>query len=498
MSFVGSGGEKTFRKAFIQYKFDYLFAGSHEIDSAGKYDDYNERKAFSYDELQCPMSAYVNRFVDDITNTEKYGGDQIGFVGYPGIVQRRHRNITYPKNIVFGQFDPDLVSLVKRNDSARMRIVHSYDPQFSDVDIKIILIPSAKMWKYDDGRYSSYINHENPSFVFEMDVSALFNDYTKNQCEYAILPDMKRFIYGYAKAMAATKLSSTGIELPYNDGLAQHPVESSTVIEVWDNHSTILQAENATWRPISISLHDDGKSPGELIIGNLAATSQPVSVGDYVSCNFQYKSRGDTSFTMAGIDISNYDRLTNKALYDMVNKRVYHIINTIVEPDLSLTIYFKYDTSNDPSIPAFDPSNYTTYGQVCIHEPIRFISRSKENEIYTSEASVAESDGIQKRMIDIRNTVLDSSSQNDLLRYVDPNGKIKFRVRVLRAKEFPKAFVSKDVDQFQYTNAVSDTPDQADINPWSGITGPGWDHNLVGAKEDVSYFGMNYFQLLSK
>jgi len=427
-------------------------------------------------------------------------------VGDLSTVERRRRTMRYPSNLVFQRFDPELFLLRLYGDNAsfktnNLRIIQSYSPVTYDVDMKFILLPSSKMWKYDNDKYSSYINHENPSFVFEMDASSVFEDYTLHQEAHQLLPDLKRWLYGYAKTMASTTLSSSGIQLPYsNSDLSVNQIESNILIEVWDSQAQVSSETIPNWRPISMSIFDDGKSPGSVILDELSVYAGPSYHGDYVSYVFEKLDMTNGIFNFAGAgysDVLGFVGLTNKALYDMENGRVYHVVNTASEDGgARLRIYFKYDPINDPALQLYNPVQGAV-GQISIHEPLKFISRSKENEIYTSEASTIESDGIQKRMIDVRNTVADSSGLTDLMRYVDSDNKISFRVHVLRDRDYPKAFYTKSADIFQYTNFNAVVPTPADINPWiSGATA--WDWSLVGLTEDVKYVGMSYFQLLSK
>ena len=503
-----NAGEDVYRKAFIQYKNGYLFAGSHAIDSNGKYDANNERAAFAFVEMQCPMSAYVNSFVDPITHTEEHGGDKVGHVGDHATVERRKRTIRYPANLVFNWFDPELFVYTIRSPIdepvQRLRIIHSYYPVGRDVDMKFILLPSSKMWKYDQNQYSSYINHENPSFVCEMDISSVFNDFTKYQKEFPILPDIKRWLYGYVKAMASSTLKSSGIELPYSDPSpgVLHTLDSNIVIEIWDAQSKIFGNTIATWRPISMSLFDDGKSPSSVIVDRLARFAGPSYHGDYVSYVFDMMDvpNGIFSFTDDGsgyTDVIPLTKLTNKVLYDKVNERSYYIVNTASEDGGSkLRIYCKHDPINDPALPEYLPVQ-DAVGQVGIYEPFKFISKSKENEFFTSESSKVDRSGIHKRMIDIRNTIPDVSGLTDLIRYIDDENKIRFRIRVLRSRQYPKTFYTKDTDKFQYTNLNAIIPTPSDINPWIGGAS-GWDWSRIGLTEDVLYLGMTYFQVLSK
>ena len=509
MNFTDAG-EDVYRKTFIQYKNRYLSAGSHAVDSNGKYDANNERAAFTFEEMQCPMSAYVNAFVDPITHTEEHGGDKIGYVGDNATIERRKRTMRYPAHLVFNRFDPELFVYTLKSPIDEtvqcLRIIHPYYPVGRDVDMKFILLPSSKMWKYDQNQYSSYINHENPSFVCEMDISSVFNDFTKYQKEFPILPDTKRWLYGYVKAMASSTLRSSGIELPYSDDGSINNLESNIVIEIWDSQSKIFGNTIATWRPISMSLFDDGKSPSNVIIDRLARIPPPLGGpsyhGEYVSYVFDMMDipNGIFSFTSDGSGYTNVTpltELTNKVLYDKVNERSYYIVNTASEDGGSkLRIYCKHDPINDPALPEYLPTQ-DAVGQVGIYEPFKFISKSKENEFFTSEASKVDRNGIHKRMIDIRNTIPDAIGLTDLMRYVDDDNKIRFRVRVLRSRQYPKTFYTKDTDKFQYTNLNAIVPGPADINPWIGGAS-GWDWSRIGLTEDVLYLGMTYFQLLSK
>lgn len=417
-------------------------------------------------------------------------------------------------------------------------------------DIKVFAIADNRQWAFGDDSLGSFIGRENPSYICEIDMAALLNDYTQYQRDHGSIPELKRWLYGYFSGLASTA------QIPVQDSqstdaatkqlgtlpgsprdLPSGETESDIFIEVWDSESDIGNGYTGNWRPLVPARFDTLKVPGGMIFdgmymrGDLGPTliaDIPGSDDDLYEIILGYYNEEGQDFKFpewvdAGGPNDIMGGVENKVLVDNINQKWYHIAY-MEYADISTVDYQYYraivrmkSTDVIPSWPSFDiPEELEQIGPLSIQHPRMQINKNPTSSLSTSQAIEGISSGVIGRYIDISGLVdalrSGGSASN---RYVNENNnKIRFRVRVSRLKnrdapttsppdpvQVNPSHDSDDASTIQYVGVRSKAGDVWFNYPWSvdGIVfDDGFDFEKVYPAELTKRLGMTYFKCASR
>lgn len=536
----------------ILYKESYISAGSWAIDSNNHYDNVNQRYApqgndsFNY---HCVFQQYSN---DDIyTDREQSGGK------YFNSILPTYKQVVYPANTVYlaNYKNIDLLSVIKPRPYDYSHYgtyfikLNSFPSDFDpcSYDWKIFSLCDNRQWRFGKNRFSSYIGRENPIFEFDINVSALFNEYWANQKNHACIPDMKRWLYaefrGFAYSMVGVNPESIGdedsiqIKTSIEDGIQSIPSKSSEsdiIIEILDKDSNVGNDYTGNWRPFSPSIFDNNKIIGQILFDNIgileAYTGSPFIDAPSPSWNESglkkiyityYDADQQSSLFIFPESYNGLSGLKNKVLYNAAQGKSYHIAyigdgESYVNPSgvsTSYTVYPIYIKITDDEVPYINymsgtnaPTINVENYQYSIYNPKSNISKKYDFEVRSSVPSTTDPGESRSRYIDLKDF-------EELSRYIY-NNTIKFRVRVRTRKTFEVSYVDEDTSSIQYEGEKSNFDQSLEYynNPWENSDGynEGFDWRKVFgtsestgsrgdyAREFVRRFGVTYFKCASK
>ena len=496
----------------ILYVDTYISAGNKKIysDAQPVTDFTNDRNILSGgDSFTYVKFAGSGEFVTTM-RFEDGGGVVAGDTyGKPIILYPKNRNLFCESN---SSSIPAMISS-EINGSSDLEAAYNYQvtlkKPISFYDCQLLILADNRRWKYDV-KYEPYIGRENPSYIFSMDASSLYNDYRKFQKNNASIPDMKRWLYCYIKGLATTYDKDGDVDF-YSSG-------SDIEIDVWDRKSLItpvtttttrsprsntLTSVSGNWRSLTLSQTDSDKIKGNLIIGSLfkygsstsTTTSEPV-IDDFWTYRLGYYNPvflQPTDFP-TNFNYETYDRKSNLLLYDSVQKINYHVAYIKYLEDIGSGYEgFEITIKRDNLKP--EPSGGS--GPLQLYTPLTFINNFKDFELYSNRAiTVATSKnecGLYKRFIDIRK----DDYLGDWNRYVDDDNKIYLRLRINRKRTYPTTKIDVDNDGLQFITQVILNAN----NPWkdkdSGDWDEAFDYTKVAFIEQVKKLGLTYFKLAS-
>jgi hypothetical protein len=469
----------------ILYPESYISAGSNKISSKDNNDFTNDRyilgnnASFTYTSFAGSGHPELN-VLNPITSWYKDGG---GFLNNGKMTKEF---ITYPNNRLLKNINPAMISS-EISELSYLPYAYNYQIITSGVldfkDYQLFVLADNKKWMYDN-KYESYIGRENPSYVFSIDASSLYNDYSKNQKDNAYMPDIKRWLYAYVKSFAVVNTNQSA---------------SDITIDIWDQKSKLGPTEidrSGNWRSISPSQMDNDKVRETLILDSLYRYSEdPISttVNEFYKFKLGYYNSTflqPTNFP-ATFNATYYDKKSNFILYDTINQKCYHVAYVQYIEDLGngyegFEFTIRWIEGSDPLPPQGT-------GPLQFFTPSHFINEFKNFELYSSKVLSSINCGLYTKYIDIKKTEEENITERD--RYIDENNKIYFRVRVNRNKTFPTTKVSTDYDELQFIrNVVSNNN-----NPWIylGEWDSSFDYRKINLLENVEKLGLTYFKFAS-
>ena len=424
----------------------YLKAGNWTEDvSTGTVNTYNERKKFQTQDYFTDIS-FVKELPDDITVN----------------------SITYPKSIVFQSV---LYKLLQFSNGA-------YICNLSDVaDHKLIAYMSNKRWMYGDNSYESYVNRESPSYIFAINTSSLNNTYDHKRCQ--AFPEMKRWLYSYYKGAAITRDLATGQEL------TDFHSDSSIVMDIWSNEAN-------DWRPFVPFTFDTLKVHGDVICDNFVPNPVIFISDNMYQVTLTYQQFLDDVENLSLVNNFSLPRQTNLVLRDKVTMKNYHVAYCESPASGSPTTVTMYVISDFPPDLTQDTSDNGS-GQLSLNFTKNQLNDTSF-EMYSSRYSITP-DAYIKRFID--------RSGSDLANYII-NDTILFRIRILRARDYPFTNGIHGTDmQLSQTGITSSTAVDKKY-PWINTFTPSevwdtkFDYSLINIKEYISLLKLDYFRCASK
>lgn len=515
----------------------HLKAGSHALDDVGTYDDHNERYAVDSDGA--------------VTFFTLFGNQQRGFVTRRSNTENGEAIMKYPGHLMYPERNWLHMSMIKPQDTEFSEYT-TYEFEIEDDsgaplpfykhDVKLGFLIDNRVWKFGDQKYISYIDRENPSYVCEMDISTLLEDFTTYQKTYSAIPDEKRWLFAYFSGFAyMIAASSTYAAAPVEttlggvNDLTTDLTKSSIAIEIWDSKSDIGNDQVGNWRPFSLVSTDTSKVAGKLIIDNLYIVDYAAHIQD----NPQQEFDDITSMIIGFSDFLNpllSDSFPLDAFNEIANQgnlclsypdggKNYHIvwaeefvppiIPTIYPSIKVLKIYVKEsiadlttDLLSQPGV-VLDPDDLPVgdppLGLLSIHHPAVQISKNQNFEFTSNKPSSTILTDFATKYIDLKSTE-GTNGISDFERYVSESNKILFRLRIIRDKEFPVDYVNEDVGEMQYVDNSFKIPGNiiGNVNwgayPWgNGVTfDTAFDWAKINIQERVRKFGLSYFKCASK
>ena len=521
----------------VLIKESYIDAGNCQLDGS-TYDETNLRHQFGdTNDMLTSVCLYQQSHADVKTAIEADGGE---------IDSTSKKSITYPSRIVYEQSSWKMFDIVKPmypRSSHHTTInlfpdkdVVGWEPagywsygDVASVDLKLVVFSDNRRWLFDQNKYCSFIARENPSYLFEIDSAALFNNYGKSEYSGCGMPDFKRWCHSYFTGVSsvfvtsdvqdandpADRMITPGVE----STLLSLKSGSSLVLEAWDS-----EANGGCWRPVCQTGFDDNKIPGELLIGELhykGVLARPEDL-DLPSSQFYMIKLGiirvpedlnDPDTSLSGkfppeTDTSLFADVVNKVLYNSETNQSFHVAHSFYDVGTSpgaadeiILIVNMIDSDgnivNPATLPAFE-SYYGWKGKLQLRAPGRQMSKGVF-EMSDAIATGENPNGFVKRYMDMR----DDSPGGGISRYVDDSGIIRIRARIAKSRRYPVSFDSRDASHLQVaTNVDPDgkiLPNM--VNPWVDVTGTVYDDSFLpskaGLSEYVKRLGVDYFAFMS-
>ena len=533
-----NGFSTEYAETWILQKSSYIPAGSWAADPNGRYSIDNDRHTPFADDSFCYHSILNQQSSSGTISTNT-------FVNGGGIYQLSPSStnvISYPAALIWQTNEFNLLSLTKPK-VLGFRHYGTYDVRLSEnssqssysKDIKLFGLIDNRKWKFDDNKFLSYINRENPSYICNIDVSALFNDMTKYQRDNASIPDMKRWIFsmfsGFSNTVQNVDTSISDESSPItecintfkNIDLSSQESGSDIVIEAWDQLS-LLGSTDVTragnWRPMSPLNSDTNKTAGLPLTNNVYIKSGSITLenSDFPGKNIYsiilgyLDSNADINFPTYALpyfgqpnDVIN--GRSNLVLYNAKYNLTYHI-SYITTQVINSIPYYKAYIYYDPSLSILNTTDISnielgTSGQYSICLPEKQMNKNISFKLYTSQVAQGVAENLLTRYIDIR-TTSDVLSNPDLNRFIDSNNRLYFRIRVVKNKDYPISYKNNDESTIQY---LWDSHKAPIANQW--INFPWKDPNTgdidgqftwdkISVKEVIRKLGMTYFKSGSK
>ena len=198
---------------FIYKKKSYINAGSQEVDATlpgdkkDRFNAANDRYVPYGDDSFCKTDVFFNLSSSVATDPFNKGG------GKEDLNSTESKQLNYPGHLVWvkpvGDF-LDLFSLTKsRFKNFKRYGTYELGAEWDNQpeDLKIFCLVDNRQWKFNEDKFSSYIGYENPSYVFDIDMSVISEDFRKYQASHGSIPDTKRWLYGYFTGFAHVLLS---------------------------------------------------------------------------------------------------------------------------------------------------------------------------------------------------------------------------------------------------------------------------------------------------
>lgn len=508
-----------YRKSQVVYADSYINAGSHELDSNGMLNDYNARYAPADDAAFSRTDLLHTRgYYGDIESDPESLGGKTGTLA----TSRPQNRLVYPEHLVYWpyrRYGSDIFMLSKPNSSVDGLQNYGKSGTFEirenegstplRGDYKVVWCVDNRTWRYDEDKFSSYINRECPAYVFEIDANGLIDEFGREQYKYAGIPDIKRWIYARAMVFCSTLTTSfvENDDESHTDGsldVATQDSKSDVSIEVWDSAYPIGSTTRAMWRPLTATVYDDDKASSKVLVeGMHAEGSKILQYGNLYKVTL---AKIESSFAL-GLSTEDVLAVANQSNFVLIDtggfeNKSYHVAYVTedsTDPDnVKLSVYLVMDASDtltDGSGFFTDPYNWV--GPISISKP--YANLSKKTDFSFNSSKVVSSETMTRYM-DFGDK---NSSDSDFNRYVDSNGKIYVRIRPLKARTYPVAynptFGSPDVMQW-----IGDRVESAFAQtnfPWYDIV-DGYDEKFDWSKIDlierIGKLGLNYFALQSK
>jgi len=424
--------------------------------------------------------------------------------------------------------------------------------QYESKDLKIACLADNRQWKFDNDKFISYINRENPAYVFDIDISSILKDFTLNQKDHGAIPDMKRWLSSYFSGFAnmiSEKVNESNSDLNTEkistlgdtSDLTTKESVSDIIIEIWDGESIVgNNGEKGNWRPFMSVTSDIKKVPGRLMSDNVTIIDDSIDIDDNpgayplipslhrIVLGYYEYNVGDTAPNLIfpeefikeinglgaladGGPVEKID--SNLVLYDETTKTSFHIAylretepGDAIGASNTILAYIKHDPAitldtTNPSDPQ-DPG----FGTYQVREGFKTISKSYGFSTDSIRAVDGADEGYLTRFLDIRSEL---NSPSDFERFVEDN-KISFRVRVVKGnKRYKASYIDDDSSELSYVgDNIDNLADPSKVNsnlnnPWVNPDNtPAVDKlfnwGKIRAEESVRKLGLTHFKCSSK
>jgi len=467
---------------FVDYEKTQILMMNSYINCGSDPSEKNIRNRFS-----CNDSFTTYDVVEKNGNIVTYRKDNGG--GIYDLISSSKNKIEYPKQLTYNKIIPNLISSTSNSTTDYLE---KYQVEFISTvneDIEFSVLIDNRKWRFDKDRHESYISRENPAYIFSIDVSTLYNDYTKYQKENACIPDMKRWVHAYVKGFGYTMLS---------DGfhLASSISQSDLVIDIWDNASLIsTNNRSGNWRKISPDIYEDNQIPGELLYETAMVVGSTSEVGGSSTTNlWKITFNALTTYVPESLKTGN---ITNMMLYNETRNLYGRIVRT----------YYSGST-----LEIFMRTSVIGVGdKIKVYKPVRYINKYKPFMIDSGETYgdilTDSSFSFLKKYLDIRHVGTDLE-YTDYKRYVDSDNRVFFRFRLNNSGKYSsKTTENIDIDEFQISTDDSNintgkidgggiSLDLTFNNPWELSDIFNWEY--IKNNEKTYKIGLDYFRLQSK
>jgi hypothetical protein len=482
-----------FKPIQVLRKLSYINAGSQIISEDTMIEE-NLRYIPLQDKMFCPFM---------MTSL-------IGHDGYTDHVYKENgMKITYPNNLIQREKPVESITLTRPtleayNENGKVEVIVKSDVAGENIlyDHKLSFLVNNDLWNFDKNKYVSYVNNEIPVFNFKVNLNAILNYYPITKDSGIGYVDQKRFILVTEQAMSY-------IMDKYENILSIQNTKSNIVLEIWDYETILVNGKKGNWRRLSLTNDETYKKIDKYFYDTIVTldSSPEFTVEEIVENKITSIVIGILRNNELGLNDNDILFLENTKNLILVDKlgitKLYYIIyaKQILASNGStyMKLYIKDSYSNVSTMWAnynIDPNNIVTPLNF-LGIATSFLCNSKNNS-FSIKSEFNDGTNIQ----DNYPTYLDIRDESSLSRYIDNEGYILLRTRIVPESEHPVIQLDNNNNEFQFIGNNVETIGMSDpeyiFNPWynSGFDNL-FDYKKINIKEHVKSFGLNYFKITS-
>jgi hypothetical protein len=335
--------------------------------------------------------------------------------------------ITYPKSSVFRQVIPQYIGsetvptlsplFGSAYDTVKLSVLSGVGEDHNQIapnfEAKMFVLYDNRKWKFANNEYESFLASPYPTWVFEVDASALLNEL--DVLGNPGLPDVKRWVSAYCRGFGLTHYTDNGELINVSES------SSEMVLEIWDNKSIALGCyyQCVVDKPLNSN-----------IVTNRTYLDRGEDGFDAYTLDGKQVDIAGTSYTVVAVTSPSEMTVTGAAAAISGLLTVSGV--NLRKPNWRSITVSRYDV---PKTALADIDNST------------FIDEDR-NFVFGATTITADNKKIRK-YLDLKKTQTDAESEQsvtDLERYVDGNNKMRFRVRIKPKIANETSKVSADLD----------------------------------------------------
>jgi hypothetical protein len=208
------------------YRYCQIFYPESIVKAGGFYQEFNERYVYNiHDSFTTAVLA------ESDFRTSAYRRNVGGYEQSSDKLLIGKRAIQYPDNVVYRNVVPNRLDSYEEGYLIEVLLDQNDSPPL--VDMRLFILNRNDKWRYNISKYESVSGRENPTYVMEIDSTALLNDYSASFKTIPTLPDMKRWFTAYCRGFAYMENND------YTERVMPTTSSSELVLDIWDNNSVI-------------------------------------------------------------------------------------------------------------------------------------------------------------------------------------------------------------------------------------------------------------------
>ena len=210
-------------------------------------------------------------------------------------------------------------------------------PVHPTFDVRLLVYANNQKWRFGE-KYLSYVERENPSFIYKMSIKTFLEDYTKYQTHNYGIPDNKQYVASLAKGNIEANQGS--LEQPIQEVVED--VYGSEFRDILGDMKTDMKLEFwdfnlKKWQPFNQTSFSSSKKVRTEKVGNLFIVDSTMFLSnnpeDLITTPkpFWKVTLGyldpDTQVIEMPSEAFDLDGEVNFALYNSDQEKAYHVAN---------------------------------------------------------------------------------------------------------------------------------------------------------------------------